>query len=193
MNQENETFNLIKHKASMYVVLLILFFVFDFLLNQNKHGGFFKEIEFSKHRLIYIAAFILLATSNLIYHYLRLKMRKEKIPSNESEEYYLLLVKEFNRYERYVQLSEKKLDILKEISPIIVTFVFLQGLIEKMISITIQMEFGEILGFVIVLFYVYLYMEAWHTFKLDTRYLLKYKDMILECEEKEKQRKKMAN
>jgi hypothetical protein len=55
------------------------------------------------------------------------------------------------------------------------------------------MEFGEILGFVIVLFYVYLYMEAWHTFKLDTRYLLKYKDMILECEEKEKQRKKMAN
>jgi hypothetical protein len=45
MNQENETFNLIKHKASMYVVLLILFFVFDFLLNQNKHGSFFKEIE----------------------------------------------------------------------------------------------------------------------------------------------------
>lgn len=190
MNQENEIFHLIRHKASMYIVLLILFFIFDFLLNQNKHGGIFEEIEFSKHRMLYIGTFILLASSNLMYHYLRLKKRKEKIPSEDSEEYYLLLVKEFNRYERYVQLAEKKLDILKEISPIIVTFVFLQGLIEKMISITIQMEFGEILGFVIVLFYVFLYMEAWHTFKLDSRYLLTYKDMILEFEEKEKSKEK---
>ncbi len=186
INQENETYHLIKHKASMYLVLVGLFFLFDFLLSQNKHASFFEEIEFSKHRLIYILIFLLLAATNLIYHYFRLKNRKEKIPSQDSEEYYLLLVKEYNRYERYVQLAEKKLDMLKEISPIIVTFVFLQGLIEKIISVSIQMEFSEILGFVIVLFYVFMYMEAWHTYKLDSHYLYKYKDMMFEYEEKKK-------
>ena len=45
--------------------------------------------------------------------------RKRKIPNENSNEYYQLLLEEYNRYERAVLLSDKKLGFLQEISPII--------------------------------------------------------------------------
>ena len=183
MNDKDEALHLVRHKISMYIVLIVLFFLFDFLLGQNQRDVLMEQFGFAKHRFLYIFLFILFASLHLIYHYYKMIKRKRKIPNENSNEYYQLLLEEYNRYERALLLSDKKLGFLQEISPIIITFVFLQGLFEKMFTKSIQMEFSEILGFVIVLFYVFFFMETWHTYKLNTGYLLRFKNKLSKLEQ----------
>lgn len=190
MNEKDEMKQLIQRKISMYFVLVVLFFVFDFLLSQNKQNEWINQFSFARHRLIYLLVFIAFALVHLLLSYLKMKKRKDKIPEKNSEEYHFLLQKGYNYYEREVALANRKLDFLKEISPFIVTFVFLQGLFEKIFTESIQMEFSEILGFVIVLFYVFVFMETWHTYRIDTGYLLQFKNELTEFDNQKKRKEK---
>ncbi len=183
MKKKEALFYVLRYKGSMYLVLILLFSFFNFLIVQNKQDHILNQFSFEENSRLYTLFFIGFILINSSYHYIKLRRRKDPDVYLKAEHQAFSLKREINIHQHELDFLDKKINMLQVIAPIIVTFVLLQGVLDKLIRTDLQMEFGEIVAFTIILFYVFIYMENWHSYKFISVQLLKFENQLLQLEE----------